>query len=127
MDGAPIGRAPVAPLRAIDAAEIAVRARPFVPDGHAVFAQVADIGIAREKPQQLVDDGAEVELLRGEQRKARAKIEARLRAEDRVGAGAGAVGFEASVVEDEAEQIVVGAHERREHGGGARREASGAA
>ncbi len=36
VDAAAVGGAPVRPLRAIDAAEVAVGVRPFVPDGHAV-------------------------------------------------------------------------------------------
>ena len=56
----------------------------------------------------------EVQLLGGEQREAWREIEARLRAEDRIGAGAGAVGFEPAVVEDEVEKIEVGAHRWRD-------------
>ena len=39
--------APTAPLRAIHAPEVAVFVCPFVPNAHAVFFEVADIGVAR--------------------------------------------------------------------------------
>ena len=50
-----------------------------------------DVGLAAQEPQQLVDDGLDVELLRRHQRKAFVEIEPHLMAEDRERAGTGAV------------------------------------
>lgn len=52
-------------------------------------------------------DGFEMGLLGGDERKAVAQGKAQLRAEDGIGAGAGAVGLELSVFEDVPEQIEI--------------------
>ncbi len=70
IDGGAIRAAPVAPLRSIDAAEVAFLIGPLVPDGDIVFPQVAGVCLAFQEPEQLVNDGAEVEFFRGEERKA---------------------------------------------------------
>jgi len=70
IDDGAIRSAPVAPLGAIDAAEIAIRIGPLVPDGDIIFPQVADICFAFQEPEQLMNDGAEMEFFRGEERKA---------------------------------------------------------
>ena len=70
VDRTAVGRAPVAPLRAVNAAEVAVRVRPLVPDGHAVLVEILDVGVAAQKPEQFVDDGFEVHFFGREQRKA---------------------------------------------------------
>jgi hypothetical protein len=108
VDGAAVGRAPVAPLGAVDAAEIAVGVGPFVPDADAVFLEPADIGFAAEEPEELVDDRFEVDLFGGEEREAVAEGKAGLRAEEGERAGAGAVGLGAALIQDEAEEIQVG-------------------
>ena len=41
---------PVAPLRAIDGTEVAVFIRPLVPNPHAVFLQIVNVGVAFQKP-----------------------------------------------------------------------------
>lgn len=110
IDGGAIRSAPVAPLRSIDSAEVAIRIGPFIPDGDIVFPQVADVCLAFQEPEQLVDDGAEVEFFRGEEGKSLAKIEALLGTENRIGASAGAVGFESTLVEDKAKEAVVLLH-----------------
>ena len=58
---------------------------------HAVIFEIFDVGIAGQKPQQLVDDRLEVQFLGGEQRKALREVEPHLMAEHRQGADAGAV------------------------------------
>ena len=58
---------------AVDRAEIAVRVGPFVPDRDPVLLQPADVRVAPEKPQQLVDHRPHVHLLRGHERKAVAR------------------------------------------------------
>ena len=111
VDGAAVGRAPVAPLRAIDAAEIALGIGPFVPDGDAVFLEPADVGVAAQEPEEFVDDRFEVDFLGGEQREAVAERKAGLRAEDGARAGAGAVGFGTTLLKDEAQEVVVLLHD----------------
>ena len=69
----PSGARPGAPLLAVDRAQFAVRVRPFVPDADAVLLQPAHVGVAAQEPQQLVDDGLQVQLLGGDQRKASAR------------------------------------------------------
>ena len=95
---------------AIDRPEFAVGIGPFIPDRDTVVAQIGDIGRARQKPQQLVDDRFEMQLLGGDQRKSLRKVEAHLPAEDRSGAGAGAIGFLDTVLENMSHQIVIGPH-----------------
>ena len=68
IDCGAIRSAPVAPLCPIDAAEVAFLIGPLVPDADIIFPQVADVCLAFQEPEQLVDDGAEVEFFRGEER-----------------------------------------------------------
>jgi hypothetical protein len=72
-----------------------------------VVAEVFDVGVAPEKPEELVNDRFEVKLFGGEEGKAVAEGIAGLGAEDRVGTSAGAVVLEFAVVENEAEKLVV--------------------
>ena len=83
---------------------------PFVPDRDAVFLQVADIGIALQEPQKFVDDGTQVALLGGDEREAVGEVVARLPAEHRQGAGAGAVVFAGAMFEHMAHQVEIGFH-----------------
>src|SRR5256885_13362576 len=93
IDGAPVWRRPRAPLPAVDRAGLAALVGPFVPDRDAMLVEIFDVGVAGEEPEQLVDDRLEMQLLGRDERKASAEIEAHLMAEDRQGAGAGAVVF----------------------------------
>src|SRR5207253_6062595 len=72
IDSGAVSTAPVAPLRAISAAEFAIFIGPFVPNGDAAFIEITHIGVAAQKPEQLVDDRFEVQLFRCQQRKSRA-------------------------------------------------------
>src|SRR5690606_31025768 len=91
IDLAAVGRAPLAPLRAVDRAEIAVLVGPFVPDRDAVAAQILDVRVACEKPQELVNDRAQMQLLRREQRETFREIEPHLMTEHAERACAGAI------------------------------------
>ena len=110
VDMPAVGCGPGAPLVAVYGAEVAVFVGPFVPDGDVVFFQVADVGVAFEKPKELVDDGAQVELFGGEQGKALGEIETHLVAEYGTGASAGAVGFVGAVAEDVLHEVEIGLH-----------------
>ena len=63
-----------------------------------------------QEPQKLVDDGAQVQLLGGHQRKAGCEIEAHLIAEYAQGAGAGAVVLARAVLADVAQKIEILPH-----------------
>jgi len=90
---AAIGRRPAAPLHAVDGAEVAVFAGPFIPNRNIAFLEPVVVARPREEPQQLLDDGAQVNFLGGHQREAFVQIEAHLVAKHAFGACAGAVGF----------------------------------
>ena len=95
---------------AVHRAEVAVFIGPFVPDRDAVFLQVFDVGVALQKPQQFVDDGAQVAFLGGDEREAFGEVEAHLVAKHREGAGAGTVVLARAVFEHVAHQIEVMFH-----------------
>jgi len=57
--------------------------QPIVPDRNAVIPEIFDVGIAGQKPQQLVHDRFERQLLGGQHRESGGQIEAHLMAEDR--------------------------------------------
>ena len=111
VDAASVRRRPRSPLRAIDRAEIAIGVGPFVPDRDAVVPEIFDVGVAFEKPQQLVHDRLQRQLLGCQHRKSGGQIEAHLMAEDRQRAGSGAVVFLRAVGEDSFEQIVILIHD----------------
>ncbi len=77
--------APIAPLCAINTTELAVFIGPFIPDRHAVLVEITSVGVAAQEPEQLINDGFDVQLFCGEQREPRpvlAQIKPRLRAEN---------------------------------------------
>ena len=53
---------PRTPLIAVDMTQITVFVRPFVPDAYTVFLQVFRVRIALQEPEQLVDDGFQMQL-----------------------------------------------------------------
>ena len=65
----------------VDRTKVAVLVCPLIPYSHTMLLKVMHVGVATQKPQQLVDDRLEVELLGGEQGEAVSKIEAHLIAE----------------------------------------------
>ena len=110
IDAAPVRRRPRAPLIAVDGPEIAVAVRPFVPDADPVVLQVLDVGVPLQEPQELVNDGFEVQLLGGEHGKTSAKIEVRLIAEHAERSGARAVALGVAVVADMVQEIEILPH-----------------
>src|ERR1043165_6996836 len=107
VDGTAIGRSPIAPLRAVNPAKLAIGVGPLVPNSHAVLVEIFDVGIAAEKPEQFVDDRFKMELLRGEQWKTGVEWEPGLCAEDGMSPGACSVGFEFALLQNKREQIEV--------------------
>ncbi len=104
------GRRPVTPLVTVHGPQIAIGVGPFVPDRHAVFFQVRDIGRALQEPDQFMDDRLQVHFLGRQEREAFLQIEAHLVAEYRAGAGAGAVGFGGAMLLDMAHEVEILAH-----------------
>ena len=51
VDMAPVGRLPVAPLLAVNRAEVAIGIGPFVPDADLALFQPGDVGVAAQEPQ----------------------------------------------------------------------------
>ena len=61
--------------------QFAVGPGPFVPDGDAVLLKPADVGVAGNEPQKLIDDGFKVYLFGGKQRETVRQVKAHLIAE----------------------------------------------
>jgi hypothetical protein len=98
-------------LGAVDAAEVAgLRIGPLVPDGHAVFLEPADVGVAAEEPEQLVEDALEVDLFGGDEGETLGEREAQLGTEQGIGPGARAIRLEPAVVDEVTEQLEIGLH-----------------
>ena len=107
---ATIDRFPVAPLLAVDGAQVSVLVRPLVPDPNVPLLEPADVGVAAEEPQQLDDDRPQVQLLRREQRESLGEVETHLRPEAGQGAGSGAVLLLDALVENLLHEIEILAH-----------------
>ena len=101
----PVGRLPPAPLLPVDGPQVAFLVRPLVPDAYPVLFQVLDVRVAAQKPQQLVDDRAQVNLLGRDDRQPVFEVEAHLVAEGADGAGSGAVLFGGPVAEDVIQEV----------------------
>ena len=69
IDGTSVWLSPIRPLGSVHSAEVTVFIRPFVPDADLVLMQVLEVRLSLQKPQKLVNDGTQMQLLRGEQRK----------------------------------------------------------
>lgn len=116
VDVAAVGRRPAAPLHAVDGTQLAVRAGPLVPDGDVVLAQVRDVGLAAQEPEQLVDDRAQVHPLGGDQREAGRQVEPHLVTEHAAGPRPGPVRLRGARLEHEPEEVLVrGGHRRVRH------------
>src|SRR6185295_20308882 len=97
--------APIAPLGAVNAAEVALLVGPFIPDAHAVVVQIFDIGITAKEPQKLINDRLEMKFFRSEQWESFRQGKTGLRAENAICAGSSAIGFKFSLIENKAQQI----------------------
>jgi hypothetical protein len=97
-------------LSAINWAQFAFLVRPFVPYRNIVFLQISDIGIALEKPQELVDDGFQVQFLGSHHGKPVCQIEPHLMAEDAIGTGSRAVVFPDAILAHAVEEIEILLH-----------------
>ena len=66
---------------AVHRSKVAVFICPFVPNAYLVFVQVLQISVAAQKPQQLIYNRLQMQLLRRKQREAFVEVEAHLVAE----------------------------------------------
>ena len=107
---ASIGRCPGTPLGTVDRPQLAVLVRPLVPDADVVLVQIGDVGITPQEPQQLVDDGAQMQFLGSDQREAFRQIETHLVTEHAQRAGAGPVLLAHAVITHVAHQLEVLLH-----------------
>ena len=96
---------------AIDRSQVAVVVCPCVPYVHVVPVQVADVRVASQEPEQLVDDGAQVEFLGRQTGEARGEVETHLVAEHAFRAGSRAVVLVHALLENVSEKIEVLLHE----------------
>nr|AIA11674.1 Unknown Function [uncultured bacterium] len=110
IDRAPVGRPPRPPLRAVNRPQLPFGVGPLVPDVDPMLAQVLDVRLALQEPEQLVDDRLEVQLLGRQEREAGAQVEAHLMTEDGERPGARAVLLVHPPVQDLFHQIQVLPH-----------------
>ena len=66
----PIRVRPTAPLIAINWSKITLVIRPLIPNPDSVILEVLDVGIALQKPKQLMDNGTQVQFFGRQYRKA---------------------------------------------------------
>jgi len=104
---------PTPPLRAVNRSKVTPLIRPFIPDCDSVIVQIFGVGVSAQKPQQLVDDRAQVDFLRRDQRKRAPEVEARLRTEKPDGSGPSAIGPGLAFPEDQIQQTMILLHGAR--------------
>src|SRR5690348_9743880 len=124
VDVASVRRFPVAPLLAVDGTEVAILVCPFVPDADVSVLEPANVGVPPEEPEELNDDGPQVQLLRRQQRKAVREIEPHLRSEPRQGTRTGAVLLLDSFIEDPLHEIEILPHHPHPKRAGVNRKAA---
>lgn len=107
VDDAAVGRGPGPPPLAIDRPQLTLGVGPFVPDADAVVLQIGDVGLAAQEPQQFHDDGAQMQFLGRQDRKALGQVEPHLATEHAERSGAGAVIAPHAVVQDVAHQVQI--------------------
>ena len=99
--------APVTPLIAVDRPELAVLVGPFIPDGHAALLQPVHVGVAAQEPEELIEDGLQMQLLRGEEGEAVLEAKAKLAPEHRQRPRASAIRLARAVLEHLRDEIEV--------------------
>ena len=67
VNGISFWRSPSYTLCTIDRTKVSILICPLIPDSDSVLLEVCDVGVPLDEPEQFMDDGAEVALLRGEQ------------------------------------------------------------
>lgn len=80
---------------------------PLIPDIRPVLHEIANVRVALEEPEKLVNDRVDTHFLRGEQGKACREIESHLRTENASRPGACAIGFDRAFSHDPPQKIEV--------------------
>src|SRR5258706_8351223 len=75
--------------------------------------EIFDVRVAAQEREQFINDRFEMKLFRGQQRKSVSQRKSGLRAKNSVSAGAGAIGFELPLAEDQLQQILILLHRLR--------------
>src|SRR5262245_34846988 len=94
----------------VDRAKLAALVCPFVPNRYAMIVEVLDVGVACQKPEQLIDDRLEMQFLGGCEGKSLRQIESHLVPEHRQRPGAGTVMLFDAVSKNVLHQVEVLAH-----------------
>ena len=105
-----VGCWPRTPLVAVDRTEVAVFVSPLVPNRDATLLKPLHVRVAAQEPEQLSDDGAQVQLLRRHGWEAIGEVEAHLVAKHAERAGTGSVALLLSVRQHMIEQVEVLPH-----------------
>jgi len=77
-----------------------------------LIAEIGDVGVALEEPEELVNDRAKVQFFRGNEWEALAQVKAFLSAKNGIRSCARAVGFDFSLLENELQKAVILLHEK---------------
>src|SRR5262249_55933280 len=104
---------PIPPLRAIHASELAFFIGLFIPNRYPMLIKITNVRITAQEPQQLVEDGFDVQLFRREQRKpwsVRAQIKSGWSSEHRQRSLTRAILAWPAVIEHQPKQIVILSH-----------------
>src|SRR5690349_5166270 len=91
IDVSPVRSRPGTPLISVHRTELALGVRPLVPDRDVMLVQEAHVGFSPKEPEQLDDDGPQMQLLRGQARKACGQVKPQLMAEEARRARAGPI------------------------------------
>ena len=91
---------PVAPLCAINRAEVAVSVSPFIPNRNFMVVQIFDVCVAGNEPQQLINYRLQMYFFRSDKREAFREAKPHLMPENADGSGACTVAFLHSLVKD---------------------------
>ena len=95
----------------IDRSKLAIGICPLVPYAYAMLLQVFHVGVALKEPQQLIDNGLQMQLLGREQREAVVKIVSALCSKDAQRACAGAVSLLRTFSQDSVEDVEILFHD----------------
>nr|AIF08149.1 hypothetical protein [uncultured marine group II/III euryarchaeote KM3_27_D02] len=118
VDYSPIRGLPCAPLFPVNGSEISVLIRPRVPDADIVLLEVANVGCARDKPEQFVDDTWPVNPLCGDRWKASSEVVSHLMSEDREGPSSSPIATLNTLAEDGLDEVQILVHADAGHSGG---------
>ena len=94
-------------MLAVDRSELSVVVCPLVPNRHLVLLEILDVGLASQKPKQLVSDKAKRNPFGRKQWKGVLEREPHLSPEEAAGARAGPIGFGISAIQNPLQEFEV--------------------